>query len=382
MVARAEPRPKSKTALRTSELAQSAKTRSRALPGPLRCKPASKAGKFWYQGEAWYRHASGAQVWYVSPTRLYQAEDGRFVERDLYGRTGYDYVANRPSSIVDPDGLQPLPVPGDPQYFPGAPTPIGSSTTATGILPQSGGPLSALGESLGDLATTTATNIHTQPYIQPVTDLNDPSKEYTILGKTAPHSEEWIIRPTPGTPAAAGVPDSENWGGTLDTLESTYEIDLISIKFVIDLPSQAVDVATEGQRSFAYVQQHENFNREAYVAAYAAIRRKLKGLKFRCTCGCTDEECRAALKRVIATLQALAVTLAQRFDGAVSAAVDGGAPANTATLTRVTATWAGQARSAIDSAFAAGVTGSQRFATTFLGRRMGVRRCTVESMPR
>jgi len=82
VVARAEPRPKRKTALRTSELTPSAKPRSRALPGPLRCKPASKAGKFWYQGEAWYRHASGSQVWYVSPTRLYQAEDGRFVERD------------------------------------------------------------------------------------------------------------------------------------------------------------------------------------------------------------------------------------------------------------------------------------------------------------
>ena len=82
---------------------------------------------YWYQGEAWYRHVLDGLVLYVSPTRLYMPEDGRFTERDPLQRSGsidleYEAKAGRndaslaPSyglggarvlSTVDPTGLQP-----------------------------------------------------------------------------------------------------------------------------------------------------------------------------------------------------------------------------------------------------------------------------------
>ena len=63
---------------------------------------------FWYQGEAWYRHASGAQVWYVSPTRLYQAEDGRFLEWDALGPLGSQTQTLRRLDDASANGLSRL----------------------------------------------------------------------------------------------------------------------------------------------------------------------------------------------------------------------------------------------------------------------------------
>jgi hypothetical protein len=42
----------------------------------------SASSIFWYQGEAWWKLIVNGRTYYVSPTRIYAVQDGRFVERD------------------------------------------------------------------------------------------------------------------------------------------------------------------------------------------------------------------------------------------------------------------------------------------------------------
>jgi len=41
---------------------------------------------FWYQGQAWWKLTVNGRLYYVSPTRIYDVQDGRFVKRDMSGR--------------------------------------------------------------------------------------------------------------------------------------------------------------------------------------------------------------------------------------------------------------------------------------------------------
>ena len=70
---------------------------------------------FWYQGQAWFKLTVGPRTYYISPTRIYDPEDGRFVQRDRDPRLSrnapradlarYIYMHNRPIHGVDPGGL-------------------------------------------------------------------------------------------------------------------------------------------------------------------------------------------------------------------------------------------------------------------------------------
>jgi YD repeat-containing protein len=64
---------------------------------------------FWYQGEAWWKLTVNGRLLYISPTRIYDVKDGRFVERDLFRglRGGYVNCYNNPISYVDADAYDP-----------------------------------------------------------------------------------------------------------------------------------------------------------------------------------------------------------------------------------------------------------------------------------
>ena len=63
---------------------------------------------FWYQGQAWYKKTINGRTYYLSPTRIYDPEDGRFVSFDPIGHMGglnlYSYVAGRVPQQVDVSG--------------------------------------------------------------------------------------------------------------------------------------------------------------------------------------------------------------------------------------------------------------------------------------
>ena len=63
---------------------------------------------FWYQGEAWYRIVIDGRTYYVSPTRIYDPEDGRFLQRDPKGYVDgynlYEAFGGNPVRRVDPRG--------------------------------------------------------------------------------------------------------------------------------------------------------------------------------------------------------------------------------------------------------------------------------------
>jgi RHS repeat-associated protein len=64
---------------------------------------------FWYQGQAWWKLTVNGRLYYVSPTRIYDAQDGRFVERDPIQNAhipsnAYTLVGTRTIDMVDPSG--------------------------------------------------------------------------------------------------------------------------------------------------------------------------------------------------------------------------------------------------------------------------------------
>jgi RHS repeat-associated protein len=63
---------------------------------------------FWYQGQAWWKLVVNGRLFYVSPTRIYDAKDGRFVERDPIRKLPYNAYGFPGSNAVteqDPMGL-------------------------------------------------------------------------------------------------------------------------------------------------------------------------------------------------------------------------------------------------------------------------------------
>ena len=77
---------------------------------------------FWYQGQAWYRIVVGGRVYYVSPTRIYDVEDGRFLQKDRLKMSarGYQYCSSGIVSSADANGLEPFPLdPNTPPPRPG-----------------------------------------------------------------------------------------------------------------------------------------------------------------------------------------------------------------------------------------------------------------------
>lgn len=63
---------------------------------------------FWYQGQAWWKLTVNGRLFYVSPTRIYDTKDGRFVERDRRrGLLGLlRYCRNTPLTLVDVTGRE------------------------------------------------------------------------------------------------------------------------------------------------------------------------------------------------------------------------------------------------------------------------------------
>jgi len=63
---------------------------------------------FWYQGQAWWKLTVNGRLYYVSPTRIYDVQDGRLIERDpLRGLSGkYGFPSNNPVTAVDPTGMK------------------------------------------------------------------------------------------------------------------------------------------------------------------------------------------------------------------------------------------------------------------------------------
>lgn len=63
---------------------------------------------FWYQGQAWWKLTIGGRTYYISPARIYDVEDGRFLQRDPLRRLAgaYRYVAGDAINVVDPRGLR------------------------------------------------------------------------------------------------------------------------------------------------------------------------------------------------------------------------------------------------------------------------------------
>jgi len=63
---------------------------------------------FWYQGQAWWKLTVNGRFYYVSPTRIFDPQDARFIERDwLDSLSGeYGYLATRPVNMVDASGSE------------------------------------------------------------------------------------------------------------------------------------------------------------------------------------------------------------------------------------------------------------------------------------
>ncbi len=65
---------------------------------------------FWYQGQAWIKIIVNGRTYYISPTRIYDPEDARFLQKDPVGSMvlvgAYGYVWGFPVRLVDPSGLR------------------------------------------------------------------------------------------------------------------------------------------------------------------------------------------------------------------------------------------------------------------------------------
>jgi len=64
---------------------------------------------FWYQGQAWWKLTANGRLYYISPARVYDVQDGRFIERDPIRRlpySAYGFPKGNPAMKTDPRGLE------------------------------------------------------------------------------------------------------------------------------------------------------------------------------------------------------------------------------------------------------------------------------------
>jgi len=57
---------------------------------------------FWYQGQAWWKLTVNSRLYYISPARIFDVQDGRFLERDPLGKPEFDsqfFYSNRMYSL-------------------------------------------------------------------------------------------------------------------------------------------------------------------------------------------------------------------------------------------------------------------------------------------
>jgi hypothetical protein len=71
--------------------------------GDIISQTGSNPSIFWYQGQAWWKLTVNGRLHYISPTRVYDVQDGRFVERDPQGTPEFrsHHFYNRGGAILD-----------------------------------------------------------------------------------------------------------------------------------------------------------------------------------------------------------------------------------------------------------------------------------------